>query len=55
MAGMLLMGMYWYVYWHDDFMFANQSSSRRHGWSGTVLLKRLDLALKQEMLTLIRA
>ena len=61
MAGMLLMGMYWYVSWHDNFLcgikirVADMVGVEQSFGSQKTPSDDSTLALKKEMLTLIRA
>ena len=61
MAGMLLMGMYWYVSWHDAFLFginirvADMVGVKQSFGSQKSRSNDSTLPSKKEMLTLIRA
>ena len=61
MAGMLLMGMYWYVSWQDDILLktkirvAHMAGVKHSFGSRKILSNDSTWALKKEMLTLIRA
>ena len=60
MAGMLLMGMYWYVSWQGHFLFGIQSRVAdmvrvEQSFGSLNPLERLDFGFEEVTLTLIRA